>query len=1531
LPNGSSGAHAVYALDLDLDGDVDIITAAYYGNQIAWYENDGSQNFIHHIISSSAHGASSVFAIDVDSDGDMDVLSSASSGDQIIWYENDGSQNFTTHILNGPANGASYVYATDVDLDGDVDILGSLLNSNQIVWYENNGAQSFTQHVINNSPANRATSVYALDIDRDGDVDVLSSSYLDNKIAWYQNDGNQNFTDHVISTSANTAITVYAADMDYDGDIDVLSASQNDNKIAWYENDGNQNFTEIPISTSAVGARTVFAFDIDNDGDLDVLSSSYVDDKITWYENDLQGVQCSGLIPFHEVGGDAVSWNWSSSNPAVTFSPNNSDQNPFLSGLQHGDTVTVSITDASGFAGSANIPMQINISPDSNFTLTDPTTNAGVPTVVVQSGSELGVSYQLVRKDNRTPAGGILPGTGSSISFNLLPAESTTYLSQAINDTSGCVTLIADSSVVTVIPAVDARIAYGTPSLPPAFTEYNPIVSTSANGAYSAYAIDVDGDGDADIISANFSNNNFAWYENDGDQNFTTHILPNGSSGAHAVYALDLDLDGDVDIITAAYYGNQIAWYENDGSQNFIHHIISSSAHGASSVFAIDVDSDGDMDVLSSASSGDQIIWYENDGSQNFTTHILNGPANGASYVYATDVDLDGDVDILGSLLNSNQIVWYENNGAQSFTQHVINNSPANRATSVYALDIDRDGDVDVLSSSYLDNKIAWYQNDGNQNFTDHVISTSANTAITVYAADMDYDGDIDVLSASQNDNKIAWYENDGNQNFTEIPISTSAVGARTVFAFDIDNDGDLDVLSSSYVDDKITWYENDLQGVQCSGLIPFHEVGGDAVSWNWSSSNPAVTFSPNNSDQNPFLSGLQHGDTVTVSITDASGFAGSANIPMQINITPNAPEAADEAICEGDPIPDLTATGSNVLWFSDTALTNLVGVGNNYNPLVSAAGTYSFYATQSSDAGCESNSAEVTLIINGLAGCPILWTGREYVFGSGINNAPGVGDGARDFVVQGAGAILPGDARVHKMTVETGQDITIPLGISLSIVDAINNEGTVTIKSSGSIVQESIADNNTGTGTYHIERDDIRSETEFQSWSSPIQSAQIMGMGGVFDGSNPCRTLAWNASSQRWKYDYVSGSVYDCGGGNITFTGRYLMFDDPADNLMDPGRGYFILGQVGAPLIVFSGQINNGTLVKPVFETLATSPFTGNDWNLLGNPYPSALGIQEWLDANETMLNTVAVYLWDDDGSGGADYDEYDDYATVNQFGFVGGENGNGKYPLAPVGIATGQGFFIEASTNGNVTFTNAMRIIGDNDKFYKIQPDNNPKLWINLISNSNAKSQTLIGFADDATSGRDRAFDAPIIHSKGILSIGSMIDDRPMAIQAIPPLENGDQRIIPLHMFSKEGGKATLSFTQNETMNEVEVYLKMPQQIAEYPVGSVSFDIHLKKGENPGYALVFRKGSVLANGSINKVFGWELINSNDELIIEITGSLDTDTRVEILDIKGIVHETVILTDRITRINTQNWAAGMYLVHLTSGSTDEVKRVVIR
>jgi len=79
---------AVYAKDVDGDGDMDVLSTSYVDAKIAWYENDGNENFSFHTITTNSSGARSVFAIDVDGDGDMDVLSASEYDDKIAWYEN---------------------------------------------------------------------------------------------------------------------------------------------------------------------------------------------------------------------------------------------------------------------------------------------------------------------------------------------------------------------------------------------------------------------------------------------------------------------------------------------------------------------------------------------------------------------------------------------------------------------------------------------------------------------------------------------------------------------------------------------------------------------------------------------------------------------------------------------------------------------------------------------------------------------------------------------------------------------------------------------------------------------------------------------------------------------------------------------------------------------------------------------------------------------------------------------------------------------------------------------------------------------------------------------------------------------------------------------------------------------------------------------------------------------------------------------------------------------------------------------------
>jgi hypothetical protein len=337
-------------------------------------------------------------------------------------------------------------------------------------------------------------------------------------------------------------------------------------------------------------------------------------------------------------------------------------------------------------------------------------------------------------------------------------------------------------------------------------------ITSSADGARSVFASDVDGDGDMDLLSSSVADDTVAWYENDGNQNFTEHTISTSANGARSVFALDVDGDGDLDVLSASSLDDKIAWYENDDRPvqdvNFTSHTISTAADGAISVFAADMDGDGDIDVLSASYVDDKIAWYENDGSQNFTPHTISTAANFALSVFASDVDGDGDMDVLSASYVDDKIAWYENDGSGNFTSHTISTA-ADGAISVFAADVDGDGDMDVLSASFLDDKIAWYENDDSQNFTPHTISTAADRAYSVFATDLDGDGDLDVLSASSYDDKIAWYENDGSQNFTPHTISSASDGALGVFAADVDGDGDMDVLSASASDDKIAWYEN--------------------------------------------------------------------------------------------------------------------------------------------------------------------------------------------------------------------------------------------------------------------------------------------------------------------------------------------------------------------------------------------------------------------------------------------------------------------------------------------------------------------------------------------------------------------------------------------------------------------------------------------------------------------------------------------------------------------------------------------------
>jgi len=347
-------------------------------------------------------------------------------------------------------------------------------------------------------------------------------------------------------------------------------------------------------------------------------------------------------------------------------------------------------------------------------------------------------------------------------------------------------------------------------------------ISTSCDEPFSVFSADLDGDGDPDVVSASIRDDKIAWFENtDGLGSFgAEQIITTATDGAIAVFVADLDGDGDADVLSASLWDDTIAWYENtDGLGSFgPQRIITNIADGATDVFAADLDGDDDTDVVSASREDDTVAWYENeDGLGNFgAPQVISNSADYVQAIHIADLDGDNDKDILSASAVDGIIGWFENlDGLGSFgSRQVINPGGALGTTTVYAADLDGDGDMDVLSSSgSVNSLVLWYENiDGQGNFNDiQAIASNIDGLWSVIAEDLDNDGDFDVLYADKRGDIVAWFENvDGLASFgPEQIISSSAQGAVAVFTADVDGDGDIDVLSASSRSDEVAWHEN--------------------------------------------------------------------------------------------------------------------------------------------------------------------------------------------------------------------------------------------------------------------------------------------------------------------------------------------------------------------------------------------------------------------------------------------------------------------------------------------------------------------------------------------------------------------------------------------------------------------------------------------------------------------------------------------------------------------------------------------------
>ncbi len=360
--------------------------------------------------------------------------------------------------------------------------------------------------------------------------------------------------------------------------------------------------------------------------------------------------------------------------------------------------------------------------------------------------------------------------------------------------------------------------------------------------------------------------------------------------------------------------------------------------------------------------------------------------------------------------------------------------------------------------------------------------------------------------------------------------------------------------------------------------------------------------------------------------------------------------------------------------------------------------------------------------------------------------------------------------------------DLTVNATFNLNIDDntyvEVQNDlivnGTITVQTHGAFVQIDNSGSVSGSGTTTVTKttSSLNNWYEYTYWSSPV-SGETIG-NGLFE-SEADRRFSFNAQN-------FEDSTMETNNDNTAVAGQDDIDDNNDDwqwvsgaTVMNPGVGYATTHDeslfVGPPMssppyeydYTFEGDFNNGIINVSAHRNDGST--SDNNWNFVGNPYPSAISISSFFTKNvyNASTNTAgtienAIYFWSQNtapsstANGDNAYNfANSDYAVYNGTGGTAGGDG-----VTPTGfIPSGQGFFVNydearPSSTGTIVFNNAMRVRGstDNSQFFKNVNTKGKsstvanKLWLNLTSDNGVYNQILIGYVNGATSGDDGLF---------------------------------------------------------------------------------------------------------------------------------------------------------------------------------------------
>lgn len=545
-------------------------------------------------------------------------------------------------------------------------------------------------------------------------------------------------------------------------------------------------------------------------------------------------------------------------------------------------------------------------------------------------------------------------------------------------------------------------------------------------------------------------------------------------------------------------------------------------------------------------------------------------------------------------------------------------------------------------------------------------------------------------------------------------------------------------------------------------------------------------------------------------------------------------------------------------------------------------------------------------------------------------------------------------------VTAADKKGVSVANNFALQVANAVHfKSGDLRLVGEAQLIQEHAGtDNNTAvSGKLLVDQQGTVSPFQYDYWSSPVTNGGMFSLsGGKFDGSdavinafNPTQIL-FNSGSP---YNGLP-SVLD-GGGNVTTaltintrwlykysrgSGSYAEWIAlNGSSTLLPGEGYTMKGPnalTAKQNYVYYGLPNNGDYQFAI---------TTGESILLGNPYPSALDAEKFLNDNISVVESL--YFWVDGGSTSHVLSDYlGGYAIRNLTGgtppsiaspLISGIGTSGTVTAPSQYVPIAKGFFVLAIGSGNVVFNNSQRYFKTESNRLVSQGSNdldasNKYLRIGYEDPEGFHRQLLLGFMPNSLAdlSYNPGYDAIQLMTRED-DVFFIIDNnlnKQYAIQGV----NGFSEFMefPIGLVISEAGTHQLMLDAVENFTET-VYLKDNLLNTTHDLTASNFEINLPAGDYlDRFSIVFQPAETLTTSNPELEQTLVYYNGENHIVVSKPSSLEVDS----IDVYNMLGQHILSVSE--NLKNQNKilipftnSQGVYLVVINSKSSKKSTKIL--